>query len=106
MILLKRPFAAADMLRAYKIVLDGRVVGTIRCGKTVQVAVSPGRHTLRLQIDWCYSNAVEFDNHGQALVFECGNNFSGMRLFSGVRHLVAPSGDYLWLRQLCARADR
>ena len=32
----------------YKISIDGTVVGVVKAGETVEVSVSPGRHSLRL----------------------------------------------------------
>jgi hypothetical protein len=71
----------ADRLRAYKIVLDGVVVGTIRNGETKTFSIVPGHHSLSLKIDWCGSKPVKFaaadgmsvtfdaKNHGRSLAF-------------------------------------
>jgi len=45
----------ADRLRAYKIVLDGVVIGMIGNGETKTFPIVPGPHSLSLKIDWCGS---------------------------------------------------
>lgn len=99
MIKVKRISAFADWLRAYKIVLDGEVVGKLKNGKEVILDIPPGAHTMHLQIDWCSSNTVEFEHDGRLINFECGSNFVGRKLFRGVGHIIFPTGYYLWLRQ-------
>jgi hypothetical protein len=48
---LSRAASASPLLgmESYKISLDGRVVGAIASGETVEVAVTPGRHSLLLR---------------------------------------------------------
>lgn len=58
-IVVRRPKAWQDKLRAYKIVIDGEGVGTIREGEEKRFAVSPGNHILRLTIDWKGSREFE-----------------------------------------------
>ncbi len=41
-----------DRLRAYRLVVNGVQVGAIRRGQVVRVAVQPGRHHVRAEIDW------------------------------------------------------
>jgi len=55
-------------LRAYKVVLDGKVIGTIKDGEQVEFDVAPGRHQLQLKIDWCRSNIVDFENSAVAFL--------------------------------------
>jgi len=103
MVRLKRASEIADMLRTYKIVLDGNEVGTIRRGKEVTLEVAPGPHRMWLRIDWCESNALEFVSDATPLEFECGSNFAGWRAFLGIKHLVSSGPGYLWLRSRDAR---
>ena len=103
MVRLKRASEIADMLRTYKIVIDGNEVGTIRRGKEVTFEVAPGQHRMWLRIDWCESNALDFASDGTPLEFECGSNFRGWRAFLGVKHLVSSGPGYLWLRPKDAR---
>lgn len=98
MVLLKRAAQIADLLRAYKIIVDGRQVGTIRRGKEFSFGVAPGQHSIWLRIDWAESNKLDFVSDGSSLELECGSNFSGWRAFLGVKHAVSSGPGYLWLR--------
>jgi hypothetical protein len=51
----------ADRLRAYKVAIDEELVGSIRHGERKAFEVSPGRHRVRLHIDWARSQPVEVD---------------------------------------------
>jgi hypothetical protein len=71
----------ADRLRAYKIVLDGVVIGTIGNGETKTFLVAPGEHSLSLKIDWCGSKAVTFvAADGASLTFGAKSNLRGARI--------------------------
>jgi hypothetical protein len=94
------------LLRSYRVLVDGREVGRIRSGNEVSFGLGIGRHEMHLQIDWCRSNTVEFDCGGSTLEFDCGSRFSGFRSLLGVRQIIVPDGDYLWLRRrTTARLD-
>jgi hypothetical protein len=41
-----------DALRSYVVLIDGKRAGKIRQGATKDFLVQPGRHSLRLKIDW------------------------------------------------------
>jgi hypothetical protein len=99
MVRLRRRSEFADWLRAYIVIIDDEEVGRVRSGREISLPVAPGRHTMHLRIDWCRSNSVEFVLDGSALEFDCGSNFPGLRSLAGVGHLIAPAGEYLWLRQ-------
>lgn len=47
-----------DVLRAYKIMIDGQEAGRIRRGQRVDLPVRQGKHDIRLTIDWCASPVV------------------------------------------------
>jgi hypothetical protein len=98
MVLLRRAAQVADMLRAYKIFVDGEEVGTIRRGKEVSLDVAPGEHSIWLRIDWAESNKLDILSDGSRLELECGSNFAGWRTFLGVAHAVSARPGYLWLR--------
>jgi hypothetical protein len=56
---LRRPLG--DMLRTYKVVMDGATIGDIRRGETKTFAVAPGRHEIHLEIDWAKSRNLELN---------------------------------------------
>ena len=67
---LRRP--VADVLRAYRVLIDGAEVGEIRRGQTVDYDVAPGAHKVHLEIDWCASHTVALDlAAGQEAQLEC-----------------------------------
>ena len=41
-----------DLLREYRIEVDGHPAATLRRGQTLSLNVSPGEHTVRARIDW------------------------------------------------------
>lgn len=47
-----RPPGFADAIRSYRIVLDGRQVGTIARNTTLEVKVPAGTHSLEASVDW------------------------------------------------------
>ena|ERR1044072_2207815 len=87
-----------DRLRDYKIELDDKVIGEIGPGKSVGFDIEPGKHWLRLKIDWCSSSYLDFDIvDGQTITFECGNNVPPLlELF----YIIFLRNQYLRVRQL------
>lgn len=49
-LMVTRPFRAADMGRAYQVVLDGMPAGKLRESSSITVPVAPGRHTLQVRL--------------------------------------------------------
>ena len=89
-----------DLLRAYKVLLNGKEVGRVRNGKEIELEVPSGNHHLQLKIDWCFSNPIQFEANDKLIEFECGNNYAGKRIFLGVLNVFGTQGgDYLWLRK-------
>ena len=56
---IERRGTVRDLMRAYRIVVDGTEVGRVRRGETLDVAVTPGRHVVAARIDWTGSPDVE-----------------------------------------------
>jgi hypothetical protein len=50
-----------DRLRAYKVVVDGRVVGKIKRGETKSFELEPGQHEVYAKIDWTQSQTLRID---------------------------------------------
>jgi hypothetical protein len=50
-----------DLIRSYRIVVDGVDRAMIRRRKEVSVPVAPGRHIVQARIDWTGSPPMEFD---------------------------------------------
>ncbi len=99
-ITVRRTTSYADRLRAYKIVLDGALVGTVRAGQSATVSTTPGRHSLVLRIDWCGSEEVSFEARtGEHITFECGSSLAGWRVLLAIVYMIFRTREYLWLRR-------
>lgn len=98
MIRITRESGYADVLRAYQVVLDGKVVGKIKDGEQFEFDVAPGKHQLNLKVDWCRSNIVDFEVGQGAVEFECGSNVGGCNGPMAIVYVLFLSHDYLWLR--------
>jgi hypothetical protein len=69
---LSRQAGQGDKWRSYKVMVDGSVVSRIKEGQTIEVSVSPGRHHLRLKIDWAGSPDLAVDiGAGERAEFVC-----------------------------------
>lgn len=100
---IKRDSGFVDKIRAYKIVLDGDVVGKIMEGEHIEIDVAPGNHQVYLKIDWCKSNTVEFEVSETMLDFECGSSLRGERFwlpFIELIYITFKRNQYLWLRKV------
>jgi hypothetical protein len=99
-IIIRRSASYADCLRAYQIVLDGAVVGSVRARQSVTIPVAPGVHSLTLRIDWCGSAEIPFEVHpGENVAFECGSSLTGWRILLVIPYVLFWKQEYLWLRR-------
>jgi len=99
LIRIKRDSGYADRLRAYKIVLDGNVVGEINNGQQLELNVTPGKHRLNLKIDWCRSNILDFEMNGNTIEFECGSNLRGIKVLLSILYVTFLRSQYIWLNR-------
>lgn len=58
---LKRTSEYNNIIRDYKIFIDGQQVGAIANGETKDFATSSGQHTITAKIDWCSSPDISID---------------------------------------------
>ena len=87
----------ADYGRAYEIYVDDIKKGEIRAGSTEDFFVADGAHRIRLKIDWCGSNEIEFNLRAEETIeFDCGNN---TKLFFALYYVLIAPSEYLWLRK-------
>lgn len=75
-----------DKARAYKVAVDGQVVGSVKNDSTFQTKVEAGQHELRMKIDWTGSPTVPFEiADGQTVTFTCkpnGNSAIGLLMLA------------------------
>ncbi|HSZ39511.1 MAG TPA: hypothetical protein VK817_06100 [Trebonia sp.] len=93
--LTRKTFAIELRRGEFEILLDGRDIGSITYGDTVEEAIEPGRHTLRIQHGRYSSREHSFDAaDGDVASFLCsGANIWPLWLVS----FVVPSLG-IWLR--------
>ena len=90
----------ADRLRAYKVKINGVVLGSVRAGDSVTIPVSPGRHSLVIRINWCGSPEIGFDAYpSEPVIFECGSSLAGWRVLLALFYVIFRTHKYLWLRR-------
>ncbi|MCK4911596.1 MAG: hypothetical protein KAR83_08125 [Thermodesulfovibrionales bacterium] len=98
MINIVRGKSYVDALRAYKIILDGNVIGEIKNGQEIEFDLPPGKHEISLKIDWCGSNCIEFECDVDTVEFECGSNLQGWRMLLVFIYIIFHRNKYIWLR--------
>jgi hypothetical protein len=90
-----------DRFRAYEILIDGSKVGSVGASQSATILVTPGVHSLGMKIDWCRSNVLHFEALvGNRLVFDCGSNMTGWRMFLMSFNVGTHADSYLWLKQV------
>ena len=90
-----------DRFRAYKVQVDGELVGKIEPKNTMEFSLVPGLHEVMLSIDWCKSNIVEINiKNGETLAMECGSSLSGRRMLLAIVYIMFLRNRYLWLRTI------
>ena len=73
-ILIERESQYVSRLRGYKILANGKELGSIKDGETQEYAIEPGEYIFQLQIDWCKSKEIKVDiQPGDIVQFRCGS---------------------------------
>ena len=99
-LIVARDSGYADRLRAYEIVLDGVVIGTIRNGETKTFSIVPGLHYLSLKIDWCGSKPVAFAAaDGTSVAFDAKSNLRGAKIVGALWRSIFAWNSWLLLEQ-------
>jgi hypothetical protein len=62
----RRPWR--DLLRRYRVLIDDQPVGLLRVDETVSFEVAPGRHVVRIKIDWTGSPSLALELQGTQTV--------------------------------------
>jgi hypothetical protein len=100
MIKIKRNSGYADKLRAYQINVDGKIIGEIKDGQKIEIAIPKGQHKMYLKIDWCRSNSIDFELGDEIIEFECGSNLTGIKLLFSFIYVLLFRNDYIWLKRM------
>lgn len=57
-IVVERHSGFQNRYRAYQVKIDGTVVANLRNGRSVEIAVTPGVHSVQLTVDWFWSSRI------------------------------------------------
>jgi hypothetical protein len=97
---IKRKKNAVDSSRAYEIILDGENVGIIFSTQTISVPVEPGHHSLKMNIDWCSSEEINFSiGSGEEITFECESNIPLQKVLLAPYYLIFKPNNWILLKQ-------
>jgi hypothetical protein len=81
-----------NALRDYRLFIDGKKVGTIGNGQTIDLEISNGPHTLIAKIDWCSSPEISFEiNENDTKIFLVGALKNGKLIIPLISVLVVLS---------------
>jgi len=61
-IVIHREREVMNMLRNYKIIVDGKVIEELANGETREISVEKGIHKIKAKIDWCSSNTMKISS--------------------------------------------
>lgn len=92
-----------NRLRAIKILVNGKEIGTIKNGETKSFELPSGNHQLQAKIDWCTSNKVQFNiTEGQTKTFYMDSfaNHNRIGKLATIFYIFFNTGSYLQLNEV------
>lgn len=99
MLKIKRYSAWVDAFRKYKIILDGKEIGKIKNGESLEFPIEQGEHSLVLKIDYARSNKVSFSSNNENVEFVCGSNLKGWKILLTPIYSIFLFNQYVRLEQ-------
>ena len=88
-----------DRLRSYRILIDQKEAGRLRRGESFEIAVHPGRHAVRMKIDWTGSPTVDVDvGENERVALECGPNVRLWRAWIETGRSIGNRERWVYLR--------
>ena len=77
---LVRPSLLVDMLRSYRILVNGKEAGKISHNSALEISVAPGPVTIEARLDWTRSQPLTINAvPGQTLEIEVRNHWGASR---------------------------
>ena len=87
-----------DILRNYRILIDGVYRGNIGRHEITEYEVCNGNHTVCAKIDWCGSNEIDISVNDSVAEVEVGSSLMGWRFFLMFIYITFLSNQYLWIK--------
>jgi hypothetical protein len=98
-LIVTRPRQFADLMRRYRIVVDGEEVGRLKPGGELRVDLPEGQYRMVARIDWAQSNDLSVGiRKGEVTEIEVGANAHGWRLLLVTYFITVGHQQYLYLR--------
>ena len=98
---LKRNSQWANRLRAFKILIDGKMVAKIKNKESIDLDLDPGVYRIQVKIDWCKTKALNITIQPyQTVRLETGCHYRGWKLwvpFIIFYYLFISPSSYLYL---------
>jgi len=88
-----------DVLRGYKIHIDGVYCGEIQIGDTKEFEVENGNHVVCAKLDWCRSNELCVEVNDSVVELEVGSSLKGWRFLFVSFYTSIWKDKYLFLRE-------
>ncbi|HEY2747856.1 MAG TPA: hypothetical protein VGL86_24710 [Polyangia bacterium] len=90
---------AVNVLRSFKILVDGKPVGAVAHGKVAEFPVEPGFHEVAAKIDWCQTPAITVSvERGGTVELEVGCNRTSWHSLGLLWAVLVRPQTYLYLR--------
>lgn len=100
MITVKRLKCASDFNRKYLVRIDGKKICSIKNGKEESFEIENGTHHIKITLDWCSSNDVEFDyKQGDNILFICHSSQKNSKLPFSIKKITIDKAAYITLYQ-------
>ena len=98
---IKRNKKYGDFFRSYEIILDGKNAGNIVQNQSISIALDSGHHSLKMKIDWCDSEEINFNiNPEEEIKFECENNRSSpLKVLLIFYYLIFDTSNWILLKR-------
>lgn len=95
-----RPDQLANLVRRYRLIVDGKEVVAIPGGHVVDIELPPGRHRIIAAVNWARSNPIEFElSDDEHIVLEIGSNCAGWQLPLQILYFTIWSDRCLFLKR-------
>lgn len=100
MLTIKRIKCNCDITRKYKVNVDGKEVCSLKNGEEKSLNLENGKHIIKVTIDWCSSNEIEFNyTQNQNLIFLCHSSQKNKGAIAYLKNLTINKDSYITLYQ-------